>query len=251
MEKEHFEFTEEEIPYSILEKFGLTQEMIEDLPDESYHDILRGNRSPVLPVTVKDADGTVVSARSRIRIVKDKDGSVDVVFYPRMKYCDLEKFSESERMLMQKGQAIISEFPEGRSVKSFIQIDRETNQVMCVPTPVIGRNLSLLADKYHLDAPDLSFLQKGEPVLIRDNGELVTAGIDLTEKTGIRIERGDTIMNWGREPEAGMDRFSFGIYGCWVRNDEGDLNYVREEDYTDEILKAQERAVERNTGMKR
>ena len=48
-----------------------------------------------------------------------------------------------------------------------------------------------------------------------------------------------------------MDRFSFGIYGCWVRNDAGDLNYVREEDYTDEILKAQERAVERNTGMKR
>jgi len=250
MKKEHFEFTEEEIPYSILEKFGLTQEMIEDLPDESYHDILRGLRSPVLPVTVKAEDGTAVHARTRLRVVRDKDGAMDVVFYPRLKRCDLGRFSDSEKLDLQRGQAIISASPDGGAVKCFVQIDRDTNQVMYVPTPVIGRNLSRLADNYHLEAADIGFLQEGEPVVFTDNGEVVTAGIDLTERTGIRIERGDTVK-WNREREPRMDRYNFGIYGCWVKNDSGDLDYVREEDYTDEILQAQEKAAERNMGMKR
>lgn len=250
MKKEHFEFTEEEIPYSILEKFGLTQEMIEDLPDESYHDILRGLRSPVLPVTVKGEDGTAVHARTRLRVVRDKDGAMDVVFYPRLKRCDLGRFTDSEKLDLQRGQAIISASPDGGAVKCFVQIDRDTNQVMYVPTPVIGRNLSRLADNYHLEAADIGFLQEGEPVVFTDNGEVVTAGIDLTERTGIRIERGDTVK-WNREREPRMDRYNFGIYGCWVKNDSGDLDYVREEDYTYEILQAQEKAAERNMGMKR
>lgn len=250
MEKEHFEFTEEEIPYSILEKFGLTQEMVEDLPDESYHDILRGLRSPVLPITVKGEDGTTVSARTRLRVVRDKDGAMDIVFYPRLKRCDLDRFSESEKLYLQRGQAIISGAPDGGAVKCFVQIDRDTNQVMYVPTPVIGRNLSRLADNYHLEAADIAFLQDGEPVVFTDNGELVTAGIDLTERTGIRIERGDS-FKWNRDREPRMDRYNFGIYGCWIKNDAGDLDYVREEDFTEEILHAQQRAAERNIGMKR
>ncbi|MBR4226490.1 MAG: DUF4099 domain-containing protein, partial [Candidatus Methanomethylophilaceae archaeon] len=45
-----FEFKEEEIPYAVLEQFGLSQEMVEDLSTEAYEDILRGRRSPVLPI---------------------------------------------------------------------------------------------------------------------------------------------------------------------------------------------------------
>ena len=52
MKKAHFEF--EEIPFSTLARFGLTQEMIEDLPMHVLDDIYNGRHSPVLPVRVTD-----------------------------------------------------------------------------------------------------------------------------------------------------------------------------------------------------
>ena len=55
MKKAHFEF--EEIPFSTLARFGLTQEMIEDLPMHVLDDIYNGRHSPVLPVRVTDEHG--------------------------------------------------------------------------------------------------------------------------------------------------------------------------------------------------
>ena len=48
-----YKFQEDEVPYAILEEFGLTQEMIEDLPVDVYHDILNGRLSPVLPISLR------------------------------------------------------------------------------------------------------------------------------------------------------------------------------------------------------
>ena len=44
-------FEESEVPYQTLAKFGLTHEMIEDLPMHALDDISNGRPSPVLPVT--------------------------------------------------------------------------------------------------------------------------------------------------------------------------------------------------------
>lgn len=32
-----------------------------------------------------------------------------------------------------------------------------------------------------------------------------------------------------------LPRYSFGIYGCWVNDENNNLSYVNEEDYTDEM----------------
>ena len=58
-----YKFNEDEVPYTILEEFGLNQEMIEDLPVDVYRDILNGRLSPVLPIRVTDRDGNTVTAR--------------------------------------------------------------------------------------------------------------------------------------------------------------------------------------------
>ena len=63
MKKAHFEF--EEIPFSTLARFGLTQEMIEDLPMHVLDDIYNGRHSPVLPVRVTDEHGETVESRTR------------------------------------------------------------------------------------------------------------------------------------------------------------------------------------------
>ena len=47
MKKEQFEFNE--LPYPTLARFGLTQEMIEDLPLRILKEIGKGGYSPVLP----------------------------------------------------------------------------------------------------------------------------------------------------------------------------------------------------------
>ena len=50
-------FVESEIPYGTLERFGLTQEMIEDLPVDVLQNICNGRRSPVLPIVITAEDG--------------------------------------------------------------------------------------------------------------------------------------------------------------------------------------------------
>lgn len=131
----HYEFNEDEIPYAVLGRFGLTQEMIEDLSTEAYEDILRGRRSPVLPIAVKDADGNTVHARTRFKLIRGSDGSVGIVFHPRLVRCELDRYTENEQDALRTGKAIISHAPDDPSSKCFVQIDTETNQVLYVPPP--------------------------------------------------------------------------------------------------------------------
>lgn len=72
-----YKFNEDEVPYAILEEFGLNQEMIEDLPVDVYRDILNGRLSPVLPVRVTDRDGNTVTARARFKLVREEDNAFD------------------------------------------------------------------------------------------------------------------------------------------------------------------------------
>lgn len=87
-------FQESEIPYGTLERFGLTQEMIEDLPVDVLQNICNGRRSPVLPITVTTEDGETEKARTRFSLVRTPEGGVDVLFYPKLDEYDLNHFNE-------------------------------------------------------------------------------------------------------------------------------------------------------------
>lgn len=58
------QFEEGEIPYGALEKFGLSHEMIEDLPMHVLEDIWNGRQSPVLPIHVTDDEGELIKSRT-------------------------------------------------------------------------------------------------------------------------------------------------------------------------------------------
>ena len=83
MKKERFEFNE--LPYPALVRFGLTREMVEDLPMRALEEIGQGGYSPVLPVRVTDENGEVIESRSRFAFIRMDSGAVDVVFYPALK----------------------------------------------------------------------------------------------------------------------------------------------------------------------
>jgi len=218
MKKAHFEF--EEIPFSTLARFGLTQEMIEDLPMHVLDDIYNGRHSPVLPVRVTDEHGETVESRTRFALIRMEGGQTDVVFYPALKSSPLERFDETQQKQLLEGKAIIAdvETADGRHNKAFVQIDTGTKQVMYVPTPIIGRNLQVLAEELHLGATEVNGMQHGDPLtLVVDD-----------------------------EPKREWDKYTFGCYGCWVMEDDGNLDYVPEEEYTEELWNEQKKAGERN-----
>lgn len=58
-------------------------------------------------------------------------------------------------------------------------------------------------------------------------------------------------MNTGEEgvkknTKREWDKYTFGCYGCWVMGDDGNLDYVPEEEYTEELWNEQKKNGERN-----
>lgn len=235
------QFNENEFPYETLQQFGLTREMIEDLPVHIINDIGEGRRSPVLPIKVNDEEGNIVKSRARIAFVRTEGNAVDVIFFPEVLEADLSKFNEQEKASLEAGKAIIAsvEDKDGNMVKSFVQIDKGTNQVLSAPVQVIGKNLELISEEIHLNATELSSIQNGEVVtFVHDDQDPISVGIDLNEKTGLRFTPGDE-KQWRDKRE--WDKYTFGAFGCWVQDDEGNLDYVNEEDYTDELWNEQKK----------
>lgn len=95
MKQVRFEF--EELPYDTLSQFGLTQEMIEDLPMQTLEEISHGRHSPVLPIKVKDENGNTITERSRFAFVRKENGEADVIFFPVLKKSPLENITKNRK----------------------------------------------------------------------------------------------------------------------------------------------------------
>ena len=160
-----FEF--DELPFQTLARFGLTQEMIEDLPMHVLDELCEGRHSPVLPVRVSDENGETAESRTRLAFYRMENGQVDVLFYPALKSSPLERYDQEQQKQLLAGKAILADAlsEDGRHTKVFVQIDPGTKQVMSVPTPIIGRNLQVLAEDLHLGTAEinLSLIHISEP----------------------------------------------------------------------------------------
>ena len=244
MKKDRFE--DHELPYQTLQKYGLTREMIEDLPMHVLEDIGSGQRSPVLPIQIEDENGNTISSRTRFSFVRMDDGKVDVVFYPVLQSAPLDKYDDAQQKQLQSGKAILADItlPDGTQSKGFVQIDTETKQVMFAPTQVIGRNLQVIAGDLKLSSAEVKVLQGGEPLTFVMDDEPVTVGIDLNSNTGLRLSQGDS-QKWTEQAKREWDKYTFGCYGCWVMGDDGNLSYVNEDDYTEELWNEQKKSAQR------
>lgn len=90
-------------------------------------------------------------------------------------------------------------------------------------------------------------MQQGEPLTFVMEDEPVTVGIDLNEKNGIRFCQGDS-QKWIGQAKREWDKYTFGCYGCWVMGDDGSLDYISEEQYTEELWNEQKKSAQRNMG---
>lgn len=246
-----------EIPYYVLETFGLTRNMIDDLPMDVLSKILSGQRSPVLPVEVEGVNGEKVCSKARFSLVYAEDGKLDVVFHPVFepigeKICmvtrDMATGKEQLKMMdtravysdavmegLKTGRVVMDYITagDGRKVKSFLQLDPETNEVLAVPTAVIGRNLQTLVGEFGLTVAETNCIQNGEILTISQDEEQVSVGLDLNSATGLRFEKGDE-KRWKEGGVRQWNKYSVGVFGCWMMEN-GDLSYIPEEEYTEEI----------------
>ena len=240
-----YNFDENEMPYGILERFGLTQEMIEDLPTDILQNILNGRHSPVLPVHIIADDGEEVKARTRFCLVRTPESNVDVLFFPKLDEYELKVFNEQQKQNLLAGKPIIGHLESKETghelgTKCFFQLDQDSKQVLSVPTPVIGRNIQYLTDRYHLTSTEMQKLQNGEILSIIEDDDEISIGIDLNSNTGIRLAAGNEQV-WRREAKREWDKYNFGIFGCWTMDENGNLDYIHEEDYSEEIWNEQKK----------
>ena len=233
-------FTQQEIPYGILQKFGLTQEMIDDLPGNVMRRLLSSRTTPVLPVITENTEGQKVKSLARISLVRLSDGTVDVCFAPQWEDEDLSEFTPEQQEILKNGGVTTAMMPgKGRC---FVQFDDTINQVMAVPVTIINQNISILTRTVGLDDTDKETLEEGGVVQTNINSQTISAGIDLNETSGVRIADGD-IITWQEDAKADrLPRFNFGIFGCWLADDDNVLSYVAEDDFGPELLAEQKRA---------
>lgn len=242
---------ENEIPYEELGKFGLTQEMIDDLPEPIMNKLLGGMRTPLLPIEQVDEDGVIHKDFARIRLIKEGE-QVHPMFLPVKNKGNLEYFTGEEKEALERGKVLKVILPSNSSW-NYVQLDSSTNSIISVKSNLVDNNLSLLANNMGMDEDHILKLENGEVVTLENDNQMLSIGIDLNEETGILNVKGDA-QAWQKERDGifAFDKYNFGIYGCWTRDDKGMLSYVPEDEYTEEMCVEQDailQKVKANRGM--
>ena len=229
-------FKEDEIPYHILNQFGLTQEMIEDLPEGVSKRLREGGITPVLPIKVTADNGDTIHSAARLTLYRNSQNEVRVMFYPRLDKADLSRFPEGQQKLLDKGEPIIAEktMPDGTKTQAFLQIDPETNQLMSVPVAVVDNNVRILAEELHLTQPEINCLRNGKLLTTQVQEDNWTVGVTLREKQLLRVVSGDEEV-WREDDRRDYGKFNFGLNGCWIADDQGGLDYVPEDEYSEDL----------------
>ena len=237
-----------DFPFDFLAQYGLEQEMIEDLPESVLATIEAGLFSPLLPVYIRQPFGKT-NFRAKFRLERDEYDEIRVIFHFQKSEADFSRYNLNDEQLtaLSQGKVVLCSLEEEyenelgeydtRQMKCFVQMDRETSSVFYVPTPVVARNLSKVADSYNLANEDMERILNGDLVNVSDeSGEPVTIGIDLSTVTCVRVIC-CTPDQWPLIVHPEIPTYSFGNEGCWV-NQDGELKYVYEQDFTDEINEA-------------
>lgn len=269
-------FKEEEIPYEKLEKVGLSRQMIEDLPEDALDKVLSGQLSPVVPLNVTTEDGKTYESRGRFSIYVKDDGEVSAKIHPVMKpigetmqvakvndetgkveYQDIptgERYSKQVIDQLKDGKVVLDYLyhPDGTREQAYLQLDEETNGIIGIPSEAVNRNLEIVSTELHLTKAEGNCLNNGGLVTYStDEDELLTVGLDLRSPSGIRFAVGDE-KKWQESKQRDWDKYELGVNGCWMTDDEGNLQYIPEDEFDEldiwnEVEKQHERKKQAET----
>ncbi len=234
-------FTENEIPYDDFERMGFSQKMIDDLPEAIMNRLLSGEKTSLLSSSKNDANGNPMKAT--IWMSREENGVVTGFYRPYDNVRDYSDFSKKQQKVLLSGGVVLAQLKGQPS--SYYQMDEDTNRIISCPVDCLMNNFNGLKQGLSADIDDKAFAL-GLTQTIEKDGNVITIGIDLSDSKGYRVVDGDE-QNWKQEKETDkLPKYSFGLYGCWTYDKENNLSYVPEENYTDDMMKAQNELVEKN-----
>lgn len=245
-----------EIPYGKFERIGLTQEMVDDLPELVMKKLLDGHWTPVLPVSIDIGDGVRRTIQARIKLERRND-FVDILIAPRSEMAELEDFTPEEQNMLRSGKVIIAKMP-GKE-QCFVQLDDKTNRALYIPVSLMEDNLASLKNEMELSNEQVAQVCTGNIISIDKQEGTFTFGLDFLADGGIKVVSGDR-KEYDSIASRELPTYNFGIYGCWVKEADNTFrNYVPEENYTEEMQKEfyhlgeenSQKAELRNRGMHR
>ncbi|MDD5862601.1 MAG: DUF4099 domain-containing protein [Prevotella sp.] len=230
-------FDESEIPYNILSEYGITQAMIDDFPQTVMDRFLCGLPTPLLPITKKKDDGSVIRSKASIIMLRGENG-VDILFTVRWDNNPLDEYSKEEQDALRNGQVLLIEHPDYGRV--YTQLDDSTNLVLLAPADIIDNNLASLQGVTEMSPTVANAIRSGSVKTFESSYGQATMGIDLHEITGIRLVSGNLRDYNDDIAKDRIPEYNFGLYGCWISKDGKTFgNYVTEENYTSDILAAE------------
>lgn len=229
-------YSESEIPYNDFEKMGFSQEMIDDLPEYIMVKLLSGEKTPLLSSNIKDANGNPLKAS--IWISENEDGTLEGYYRPYDNVRDYSEFNEEQQTELLKGEIIVTKLND--SPTSYYQMDEQTNRILSCPQDCIMKNFMGLQE--HVGQIDKDLFSEGKRQTVEKDGNIITVGIDLSDSKGYRVVDGDE-NKWLKDKEIEKSqKYTFGLYGCWVSGDDN-LSYVPEEEFTDEMQRVKAESI--------
>ncbi|MDD6553466.1 MAG: DUF4099 domain-containing protein [Prevotellaceae bacterium] len=237
-------FDESEIPYDLLAEFGITQDMVDDFPQTVMDLFLCGLPTPLLPIKRMKEDGSVVHSKASIFLTRTEDG-VDVLFASRWDNSMLDDFSIKEQDDLRNGKVLLINHPDYGRV--YVQLDDSSNRVMISSADIIDKNLTAMQHKNGIAPSTAYHVRNGSIETFTGLDGDMTMGIDLHTVIGIRTVPG-TQQNYKEQIEKErLPEYNFGLYGCWISKDGKTFsNYVKEENYSADILAAEQAARRKN-----
>ncbi len=236
-------FDENEIPYGKFESIGLSQEMVDDLPEIVMKKLLEGLWTPILPISVELEGRVQRTIQARIKLER-RDGTVDILIAPRSEMADLEDFTFEEQNTLRSGKIIITKMP-GKE-QCFVQLDDKTNRVFYIPVSLMEDNLAALQKELELSNEQVAQMCAGNVISIDKQEGGITFGFDFLADGGIKVVSGDR-EEYDNVMSRELPKYNFGIYGCWVKEPDNSFkNYVPEENYTEDMQKEFYRLGEEN-----
>lgn len=222
-------FLVEELPFSSLEKIGITREDVLHLPRPVIEPLISGAVTPLLMATIHKEDGSRVDVPLKLQLLRDKEGGVRALAYPlRKEILNDLCLSPLELEKLSQGEVLRKDFrdQEGRR-QSYFQLDRETNSIIRKDAADL-RLSDRIKEVEKLGDIELGLNQKkalldGKPLELQLGDTKVTVGVDLRQPTGFKNLQGD-MQAWEKAKQADYDRITSGFMG-YVKTDANRWEY--------------------------
>lgn len=240
-------FSMGDIPYDILQEYGISQQMVDDLPEEVIDDLLAGKRTPPLPVMRKLKSGKAFRGKASLVLVNTGEG-VNVMFIFRWEGDSLDSYNNDIQNALRGGYVV--RLSKGDDSK-YAQLDSATNRVMKTDGKIIDNNIETFTRLMGLpENVKNTMMSKPCVTFSKEYGEkgtaYMTSGIDLHSPSGILSVIGDEVK-WNMAKEsAALPHYNWGLYGCWEMAEDGTFDkYIPEEEYTDEMYNEMHKEAEK------